>query len=592
MPIRQPIVCVLGHVDTGKTLLLDQIRKSSVQAREAGGITQHIGASFFPVETLKEIAGPLLKRIGGEIKIPGLLVVDTPGHEAFANLRRRGGGVADIAILVIDVLRGFEAQTYESLDILKSRRTPFLVAANKIDRIPGWKPQPTFSFLDSYKNQDAHVRQSLDEHLYRIMGKFSELSFRADRFDRVDDFTRTVAIVPTSAKTGEGITELVAVLTGLTQQFLRKRLQITKGPAKGTVLEVKEEVGLGVTVNAIIYDGVIRKDDTIILGGKNGPIVTTVRALLLPKPLDEIRDPRDKFSSVDEVSAAAGVKIAAPNLEDALAGAPLYVASSKEELDDLFKEISEEVQRLRVSTDVDGVVLKTDALGSLEAIAESLERNHVPIRLADVGDVSKRDIIEASVVKENEPLYGVVLAFNVRILPDAEEEAKNRKVPIFRHNIIYHLVDDYLRWMEEEKEARERGEFERLVRPAKIRILPGYVFRRAKPAIVGIEVLAGTIKPKLNLMDEEGEEIGEILQIQDRGKAVSTAERGSQVAVSIDKPVVGRHINEGDILYVRMPESHAKVLLSKFKERLSPDEIECLDEIVKIMNRKNPFWGK
>jgi len=592
MPVRQPIVCVLGHVDTGKTLLLDQIRKSSVQAREAGGITQHIGASFFPLETLKEIAGPLLKRIGGEIKIPGLLVVDTPGHEAFANLRRRGGGVADIAILVIDVLRGFEAQTYESLDILKSRRTPFLVAANKIDRIPGWKPQPTFSFLNSYNNQDPFVRQSLDEHLYRIIGKFSELSFRADRFDRVTDFTRTVAIVPTSAKTGEGITELVAVLTGLTQQFLRKRLQITRGPAKGTVLEVKEEVGLGVTVNAIIYDGVLRKDDTIILGGKKGPIVTTVRALLLPKPLDEIRDPRDKFSSVDEVSAAAGVKIVAPNLEDTLAGAPLYVAASKEELNYYLKEISEEVQRLRISTDVDGVVLKTDALGSLEAIAESLKRNGVPIRLADVGDVSKRDIMEAAVVKENELLYGVILAFNVRVLPDAEEEAKNRKVPIFRHNIIYHLVDDYLRWMEREKEARERGEFERLVRPAKIKVLPGYIFRRAKPAIVGVEVLAGTIKPRLSLIDENGKEIGEILQIQDRGKAISVAERGAQVAVSIDKPVVGRHIDEGSILYVSVPELHARKLLSDFREKLSSDEIECLDELVKIMSRKKPYWGR
>ena len=406
------------------------------------------------------------------------------------------------------------------------------------------------------------------------------------------DFTRTVAIVPTSAKTGEGITELVAVLTGLTQQFLRKQLHITQGPAKGTVLEVKEEIGLGVTVNAIIYDGVLRKDDTIVLGGKNGPIVTTVRALLLPKPLDEIRDPRDKFSSVNEVSAATGVKIAAPNLEDALAGAPLYVASTKGELDSLLKEISEEVQRLRISTDVDGIVLKTDALGSLEAIAESLKRNNVPIRLADVGDVSKRDIMEAAVVRENEALYGVVLAFNVRVLPDAEEEAKNRKVPIFRHNVIYHLVDDYLRWMEREKEAREKGEFERLVKPAKIRILPGYIFRRAKPAIVGIEVLAGTIKPRLSLIDEEGKEIGEILQIQDRGKAISMAERGAQVAVSIDKPVVGRHINEGDVLYVSVPELHAKKLLSEFRGRLSPDELECLDEIVKIMSRKKPYWGR
>ena len=592
MPIRQPIVCVLGHVDTGKTLLLDKIRKSSVQAREAGGITQHIGASFFPVETLKEISGPLLRKIGGEIKIPGLLVIDTPGHEAFANLRRRGGSVADIAILVIDILKGFEAQTYESLEILKSRRTPFLVAANKIDRIPGWKPQPTFSFLESYKQQDPYVKQALDDYLYRIIGRFSELSFRADRFDRVRDFTRTVAIVPTSAKTGEGITELVAVLTGLTQQFLRRRLQVTSGPAKGTILEVKEEVGLGTTINAIIYDGILRRDDIIVLGGRNGPIVTTVRALLLPKPLDEIRDPRDKFSSINEVSAAVGVKIAAPNLEDALAGAPLYVAESKEKIDDLLREVSEEVERLRILTDVDGVILKTDALGSLEAIAENLKRNDIPIRFADVGDVSKRDVMEASVVKENKPLYGVILAFNVRVLPDAEEEAKIRGIPLFCNNIIYHLIDDYLRWLEKKKAEIERGEFERLVKPAKIKILPGYIFRRAKPAIVGVEVLAGTIKPRLRLIRKDGKEIGEILQIQDRGKAIPKASKGSQVAISIDKPVVGRHIDEGDILYVNVPEAHARQLFSKFMERLSSDEIECLNEIAEIMSTKKPFWGR
>ncbi len=589
MPIRQPIVCVLGHVDTGKTLLLDQIRKSSVQAREVGGMTQHIGASFFPVETLKEIAGPLLKMIGGDIQIPGLLVVDTPGHEVFANLRRRGGGVADIAILVIDVLKGFEAQTRECMGILKSRKTPFIVVVNKIDRIAGWKPQKSTSFLESAKHQDPYVRQDLDEHLYSIIGKFSEMGFRSDRFDRIKDFQRTIALVPTSAKTGEGISELVAVLTGLTQQYLKGRLQTTVGPAKGTVLEVKEEVGLGVTVNVIIYDGVLRKGDTIVLGGRQAPITTTIRAILLPKPLDEIRDPRDKFSSVDEVSAAAGVKIAAPNLDDALAGAPLYAVPSEAEIERYTKDVFEELMKIRVSTELDGIVVKTDTLGSLEAAAECLTNNGVPIRLADVGDVSKRDITEAAVVKEKEPLYGVILAFNVKVLPDAEEEAADRKIPIFRHNVIYHLIDEYLSWMRNEKETRERGEFEKLVRPGKIKVLPGYVFRRAKPAIVGVQVLAGQISPKLQLMTADGKEVGEILQIQDKGETASSAEAGREVAVSIDKPMVGRHFNEGDTLYVKVPESHARELLAKFEAQLSPDEIETLKEIIQITMKGMPF---
>jgi len=591
MPVRQPIVVVLGHIDTGKTLLLDRIRKSSVQAREAGGITQHIGASFFPVKTLTQICGPLLKGLRKRVRIPGLLVIDTPGHEAFVNLRKRGGAVADIAILVIDVLRGFEVQTYECIDILKARKTPFLVAANKIDRLPGWKSKPDEPFSASYGDQDPYVRQDLDEHLYTIIGTFSGLDFRADRFDRISDFTKTVAIVPTSAKTGEGIPELLAVLVGLTQQYLRPSLRITKGPAKGTVLEVKEEPGLGITINAIIYDGVLQKGDVIVVGAKEKPIVTNVRAVLLPKPLDEIRDPRDKFSSVNAVSAAAGIKIAAPNLEDALAGAPLYVVPSENRLEEYVKSVSEEVEKIRVATDVDGIVLKTDALGSLEAVADSLKRNNVPIRLADVGDVSKRDVTEAAVVKEREPLHGVILAFDVKVLPDAEEEAKNRGVPIFQRNIIYHLIDDYIQWIKSEKEAQLKEEFDRLVKPGKIKFLSGYVFRKAKPAIVGIEVLAGHIKPKYALVKEDGRDIGEIMQIQDRGQAVSEATAGMQVAVSLNKPVVGRHIYEGDIFYVKVPEAHAKILLTKFQDRLSIEELGALNELTELMRRKSPFWA-
>jgi translation initiation factor 5B len=582
---------VLGHIDTGKTLLLDRIRKSSVQAREAGGITQHIGASFFPVKILAKVCGPLLKGLKRRVRIPGLLVIDTPGHEAFANLRKRGGAVADIAILVIDVLRGFESQTYECVEILKARKTPFLVAANKIDRLPGWKSKLDGTFLASYGSQDPYVCQDLDEKLYTIFGTFSRLGFRADRFDKIVDFTKNVAVAPTSAKTGEGIPELLAVLVGLTQQYLRPILRVTKGPAKGTVLEVKEEPGLGITINVIIYDGVLKKGDIIVVGAREKPIVTNVRAVLLPKPLDEIRDPRDKFSSVQAVSAAAGIKIAAPNLEEALAGAPLYVVPSENRLKNYVKSVSKEVEKIRIATDVEGVVLKTDALGSLEAIAESLKRNNVPIRIADVGDVSKRDVTEATVVKEREPLHGAILAFNVRVLPDAEEEAKTRGIPIFRHDIIYHLIDDYTQWIKNEKEAQLKDEFYRLVKPGKARFIPGCVFRKAKPAIVGIEVLAGHIQPRYLLVKEDGQEVGEIMQIQDRGQAVSGANAGMQVAVSLNKPIVGRHIHEGDIFFVRVPEAHVKTLLSKFQDRLSSEDLGALNGLVELMRRKSPFWA-
>jgi translation initiation factor 5B len=592
MPIRQPIVCVLGHVDTGKTLLLDKIRKTSVQAREAGGITQHIGASFFPVETLKQLIGPSLSMLKGEIEIPGLLIVDTPGHEAFTNLRRRGGSVADIAILVIDILRGFEAQTYECIEILKARKTPFIVAVNKIDRVPGWKSQAAAPFLEAYASQVSFVKEDLDNKLYEIMGAFSRLGFSTERFDRIKDFTSTIALVPTSAKTGEGITELLMVLVGLAQQYLKKQLQTTAGPAKGSVLEVKEEPGLGLTLNTIIYDGTLQKDDLIVVGGKEKPIVTRIRVILVPKPLDEIRDPRDRFSSVDSVFAAAGVKIVASGLEGALAGAPLYAVPLGEEPEKYAKLVTEEIEKIRIATEVEGIILKTDTLGSLEAIAEILKQNNVQVRIADVGDVSKRDVIEASVVKEHEPLYGVVLAFNVRILPDAEEEAENRDIQVFKEQIIYHLIDNYLKWLKSKRESKIGQELAKLVKPGKIRVMEGYIFRRAKPAIFGVEILAGQIKPKYLLVRaEDGEDVGEVQQIQDKGKALSEAKQGMQVAVSMGKPTVGRHIFEKDILYVKVPEPDAKALLTTYLDMLTAEEQEVLKEYVEAMRKNTPFWA-
>lgn len=593
MTIRQPIVCVLGHVDTGKTLLLDKIRKTRVQAHEAGGITQHIGASLFPADTLRRLIGPLLSMLKSEIEIPGLLIIDTPGHEAFTNLRKRGGSVADIAILMLDILQGFETQTYECIEILKARKTPFLVAANKIDRIPGWKSHPDMSFLKSYQLQDPYVKQGLDAKLFDIIGVFSRIGFRTDRFDCIKDFTKTIAVVPTSAKTGEGVNELLMVLVGLTQQHLKQQLETTEAYAKGSVLEVKEEPGLGLTLNSIIYDGALQKDDLIVVGGKEKPILTRIRAILVPKPLDEIRDPRNKFSSVNSIFAAAGVKIVAPNLEGALAGAPLYSVPREDDPEKYVKIVSEEIEKIRIATEVEGVVLKADTLGSLEAIAEILRQNAIQIRIADVGDISKRDVIEASVVKEHNPEFGVILAFNVKTLPDAEVEAAYRSIHIFKEQIIYHLIDNYLGWLKSQREATLEQEFEKLVKPGKIQVLEGYIFRRAKPAIIGVEILAGRIKPKYTLVRaKDGEVVGEIQQIQDKGKALSEAQQGIQVAISMNKPIVGRHLFENDVLYVKMSEYSSKMLLKTFMDKLTIEEQEILKEYIDLMRKKAPFWAK
>ncbi len=591
--MRQPIVVVLGHVDHGKTTLLDKIRGTAVAKKEPGEITQHVGASIVPASVLRKVAEPLKKYFPKlRIEIPGLLFIDTPGHELFSNLRRRGGSVADIAILVVDVMEGFQPQTIESIEILRERRVPFIIAANKIDRIPGWKPQPDKPFLETIRLQSPSVQARLDQLIYRIVEQLYNHGFMGERFDRVRDFRRTVAIVPVSAKTGEGLPELLALLTGLVQQFMKKKLVTGDEPGKGVILEVKEELGLGTTIDVIIYDGVIRRGDIIVVGGKTKPILTKVRALLMPRPLQDMRAHEGKFRVIEEAVAATGVKISAPGLEDALAGSPVFVVPREDLVDEYVARIREEIEAIRIRTDSVGVVVKADTLGTLEALVAALRRENIPVRLADVGHVSKNDVLEASIVKKSRPEYGVILVFNVKVLPEARELAAKEGGKLFENNVIYRLVEDYIEWVRKLKEMEKLRELESLVRPGKIRIIPGYVFRRSEPAIVGVEVLGGRIRPGYPLMRDDGMRIGEIMQIRDRDNVLKEAHVGQAVAISIKgRVLVGRHIDEGDILYTDIPRDHVKLWLTKYKGELSNDELMVLKEIISIKKKRDPLYG-
>jgi translation initiation factor 5B len=560
--------------------------------REAGGISQHIGATEVPVETIKQICGPLLKRFGIEVTLPGLLFIDTPGHQAFTNLRRRGGALADLATLVVDITEGFRPQSLESITILKSYKTPFMLAANKIDLIPGWQPTPRACFIESFAKQRPGTRQALDDRIYKLVGELHELGFESERFDRITDFKRQVSIVPVSAKTGEGIPELLTVLSGLAQRFLEERLKIeVSGPARGTVLEVKEEVGLGKTLDVIIYDGALRRGENFAVGGLDRVITSKVRAMLKPKPLDEIRDPEDKFKPVNSVHAAAGVKIAAPNLEGVVAGAPFLVIKDPSEAEAVWREMQEELERVRIRADISGVILKADALGSLEAIEGQLRAKGIAIRSADVGDVSKRDVVEASTVAKSDPLLGVVLAFGVGVLLDAETAARREGVEIIEDEVIYRLIEHYEEWVNAKREEIRAKRLEGYVRPAKVALKPGYVFRRSHPAIVGVDVLGGVLRPKVPLIRSDGRSVGTIREMQKEKKSVQEAKIGDELAISIEGGVLGRNLHEGDVLYADVPRDHVLALKRELGDLLSGDELAVLDEIISIKQREDPTYG-
>jgi translation initiation factor 5B len=590
--LRTPIVAVLGHVDHGKTTLLDTIRGSAVSEGEAGAITQHIGATAVPLETVSEMAGELVDP--DDFDLPGLLFIDTPGHHSFTTLRSRGGALADIAVLVVDVNDGFQPQTEEAIDILRRTGTPFIVAANKIDTTPGWNPREGQPAQVTMEAQSDRARQQLESNLYELIGDLSDNGFSADFYWRVQNFQKNVGVVPVSAMTAEGVPDLLAVLMGLSQRYMKSEMAVdVAGPGAGTVLEVKEERGFGATLDVILYDGTIREDDEIVVGGQNGPIVTTVRALLQPRPLAEIRTEK-RFERVDEVRAAAGIKIAAPDLDDAMAGAPVRVVRDRP-LDEVIEEVRAELAQIEVETADEGVVVKADTLGSLEAMANALKEAEVPVLRAEVGDVAPRDVAVASTA--NEPEHRVILGFNVDVLSDAEDEVERSDVRVFRNDVIYQLVEDYREFVEERKRAQQETVLDKIVKPCRFRILDDHVFRQSNPAVVGVEILAGTLKNNVRVVkweegDDEPTRVGEVNGIQEQGESVSEAMRGERVSVAIDGPTVGRQIDEGDELWADLPEKHAKILEQELSEEIRADEFEALGAYLDKHRKRDPFWGK
>lgn len=579
--IRQPIVSVLGHVDHGKTTLLDFIRGSAVAARESGAITQHIGATEIPIDVLKNICGTLLQ--GKTFTLPGLLFIDTPGHHAFTTLRARGGSLADIAILIVDITEGFKPQTFESINILKQYKTPFIVAANKIDKISGWQHSDHLA-NQRIEEQPLKVKTIFEEQIFELIGTLYDLGFQAELYYKIKDFRKTVGIVPISSKTGEGIPELLMTLVGLAQRFLEEQLHIEKGPAKGTVLEVKEEVGMGTTIDTIIYNGTLTINDTIAVGTKDEPVVTTIKALLKPKPLDEIRDPRERFDNVPEVHAACGIKISSPNLENVLPGAPLRVI--RDNAEDILNEIKQQTQ-IDLELDDQGIIIKADTIGSLEALIKESRDKGIAIRKADIGNVSKRDVIEADATAD--PLNKVIFAFNVKILPEAQEELNATKTTVFKDDVIYTIMEKYDKWLTATKEALEKARRQEYVHPGMIKILPEYIFRVSHPAIVGVRVLGGRIKEDTTLMREDGKLVGRIKGIQSENRPVEEALQGDEVAISIDGVTVGRQIKGGDILYTDIPANDAKKL--KEMDVLTVDEKDILNKIYEIKRKTDKFWG-
>ena len=588
---RQPIVAVLGHVDHGKTSLLDHIRglgsdsRASVMDREAGGITQHIGATEVPSDILNDLCAPLLG--GKTFDSPGLLFIDTPGHHSFSTLRSRGGSLADIAILIVDVMEGARPQTLESLRVLKSARTPFVIAANKVDRVHGWDAQEGRAMALSMRNQSKDTIALFETRYWELVGKFAEEGLNIERYDRVKDFTKDIALVPISAREGEGIQDLLAVVIGLAERYLTEQLTDVEGSGEGTVLEMKEERGLGKTLDVILHRGSIRKGDEIVVATSEGGISTRVKGLFSPRGMSEMRDAGDRWDDTDVAHAASGLKISAPDLDNVLAGTTLRVVNSEEEREEAISAATSESE-LSIGLDEEGVCIKADTVGGLEALAKELQAVDVPIRSASIGKVSRRDVRSAEAASD--PLHRIIMAFSTDILPDAESEMaqSDKGVHHIGSDIIYRILEEREEWVERRTKEIEEESREAIVYPGRILLLRDHTFRISKPAVMGVRVLAGRIHVGQYLL-KDGIRVGRIKSIRSGEESMKEAMQGAEVAVAIDGATAGRQIEEEDVLLVDVPESHARKLI---RMDLSAAEAEVLEELQAIHRKDDHFWGR
>lgn len=583
--LREPIVSLLGHVDHGKTTLLDRIAGSVRAEKEVGGITQHIGAIEVPGPTLRRLAEGTVRL--DQLRVPGLLFVDTPGHKSFETMRRRGGALADLAILVIDAREGVMPQTRESIQILRKEKTPFAIALTKIDLLPGWRKVTGAARLgDQIARSAADFGKSLDAHLYAVAEEMDRAGFSAERYDRVSDFTRNVGIVPVSAKSGVGVPELIALLVGLAQRFLVEDLKRVDGGGEATILERSDQKGVGPVGNVIVYRGRLKVGDEIVVNGRAEPFVSRVRGIYRPAPLRPGRPAKQvRLDSLDEVRAAAGVFLAAPGIEDAMPGGLLKVVRDPAAAEEARAELARESTPVAEVAE-SGVAVYADTLGGLEALAFECREKSIPVHEAGVGPVGRPTVMRAATVRD--PTHRAVIAFAVPILPDALPEGE-AGVKICRADVMYRAIEEYLAWRTERQRQLDAERRHAVVHPALIEVLPGYVFRASKPAIVGVRVIGGTLRPGVRLMHPDGTEVGLLRSLQKESESIPSAEEQAEVAASIEGAVVGRNLKEGDRLLVDLPESAARQLKG---QTLTPHEQELLDQVLRLRRATQPFWGQ
>ncbi|KAH7954936.1 hypothetical protein HPB49_023029 [Dermacentor silvarum] len=481
------------------------------------------------------------------LKIPGLLIIDTPGHESFSNLRSRGSSLCDMAILVVDLMHGLEPQTIESLNMLRSRKTPFVVALNKVDRLYDWKGNRNKDITDVLKAQSRNTRLEFEERTREVVLQFAEQGLNAALFHENKDLKSFVSLVPTSALSGDGMGNLISLIVDLTQNMMAKRIAFSE-ELQATVLEVKAIPGLGTTIDVILVNGTLREGDTMVLAGHEGPFTTPIRSLLMPQPMKELRV-KNPYQEYKEVKGAQGVKIAAKDLDKAIAGLQVLVAKHPDEVEVLKEEVARALKEVMSGFKLAerGVYVQASTLGSLEALLEFLRVSKIPYSGIRIGPVVKKDVMKASIMLEH----------------DNQEELRQKKREEFKSVAVF---------------------------PCRLRILPQFVFNSRDPIVVGVSVEAGIVKEgtPLCVPSKEFLDIGIVTTIEVNHKTIESARKGQEVCIKIEPlggeapKMYGRHFDHTDFLVSKISRASIDACKEYFRDDLVKTDWQLMVELKKL----------
>jgi translation initiation factor 5B len=524
------------------------------------------------------------------LKLPGLLIIDTPGHESFSNLRDRGSSLCDIAILVIDIMHGLEPQTIESLNLLKKKKTPFVVALNKVDRLYEWKANRHKDIREVLEMQQHNTMMEFEKRKDEALLALAEQGLNAALWDQNPDPEEYINVVPTSAISGDGMGNLMAMLVTMSETYLAKRLSFSD-ELQATVLEVKAIGGFGTTIDVVLINGTLKFGQTIVIAGTDGPIVTTVKALLTPKKMQDLRV-KVQYTDHKVLPAAQGVKIAAKELEKAIAGLNMRVALHPDEIEickeECQRDLSSALNAIKLKER--GVYVQASTLGSLEALLEFLKTSKIPYAGVRIGPVVRRDVMKACAMLEHEEKYAVILAFDVKVERDAQEFADKEGVRIFQADIIYHLFDRFTEYQDELKRAKKEEFRSIAVFPCKLRVMPENVFMSRDPIVCGVHVDAGIIKPgtPICVPSKEFINIGICTSLQHNNKDVDTATKGMEVCIKIEPvpgeapKMFGRHFTEEDLLISKISRESIDACKDYFRDELQKSDWQLMVELKKL----------